>query len=69
MTEVQELAETLVSLVEQFGTEHEKHVGGNKAAGGRARKIIGEIKNLCTPYRKASVDVDKVKTVVKAKKK
>ena len=28
---------------------------GNKAAGGRARKSIGEIKKLVTDYRKASV--------------
>ena len=28
---------------------------GNKAAGGRARKHIGEIKKLVTEYRKASV--------------
>ena len=28
---------------------------GNKAAGGRARKSIGEIKKLVTEYRKASV--------------
>ena len=28
---------------------------GNKAAGGRARKAIGEIKKLVTSYRQASV--------------
>ena len=28
---------------------------GNKAAGGRARKAVGEIKKLVTDYRKASV--------------
>ena len=28
---------------------------GNKAAAGRARKAIGEIKKLVTEYRKASV--------------
>jgi hypothetical protein len=30
-----------------------------KAAAGRARKALGEIKNLITPYRKASVDENK----------
>ena len=35
--------------------KHEKNVGGNKAAGGRARKAIGELKKLVTEYRKASV--------------
>ena len=32
---------------------------GNKAAGGRARKSIGEIKKLVTDYRKASVSESK----------
>ena len=32
---------------------------GNKAAGGRARKAIGEIKKLVTSYRKASVSESK----------
>tara|TARA_X000001382_G_scaffold80438_1_gene56616 strand:- start:308 stop:490 length:183 start_codon:yes stop_codon:yes gene_type:complete len=32
---------------------------GNKAAGGRARKCIGEIKKLVTGYRQASVSESK----------
>jgi len=32
---------------------------GNKAAGSRARKAIGEIKKLVTGYRKASVSESK----------
>ena len=32
---------------------------GNKAAGGRARKSIGEIKKLVTSYRQASVSESK----------
>ena len=32
---------------------------GNKAAGGRARKAIGEIKKLVTGYRQASVSESK----------
>ncbi len=32
---------------------------GTKAAGGRARKAIGEIKKLVTDYRKASVSESK----------
>ena len=47
-------------LFEQFEENHsifsEK---GNKAAGGRARKSIGEIKKLVTEYRKASVSESK----------
>tara|TARA_R100001594_G_scaffold79187_1_gene113850 strand:- start:1368 stop:1547 length:180 start_codon:yes stop_codon:yes gene_type:complete len=47
-------------LFEQFEDNHttfsEK---GNKAAGGRARKAIGEIKKLVTGYRQASVSESK----------
>ena len=32
---------------------------GNKAAGGRARKSIGEIKKMVTAYRQASVSESK----------
>ena len=39
-----------------FEANHNKFIEkGNKAAGGRARKAIGEIKKLVTEYRKASV--------------
>lgn len=38
---------------ENHGKFNEK---GNKAAGGRARKAIGEVKKLVTQYRKQSVD-------------
>jgi hypothetical protein len=48
------------NLFSQFEENHsifsEK---GNKAAGGRARKSIGEIKKLVTEYRKASVSESK----------
>ena len=41
---------------EEFDVNHEVHAEkGNKAAGGRARKAIGEVKKLVTEYRKASV--------------
>ena len=47
-------------LFEQFEENHttfsEK---GTKAAGGRARKAIGEIKKLVTGYRQASVSESK----------
>ena len=52
-------AELFAQMKEQwdaFGADHNKFVEkGNKAAGGRARKAIGEIKKLVTEYRKASV--------------
>jgi len=45
---------------DEFDKNHEIHSGkGNKAAGGRARKHIGEIKKLVTEYRKASVSESK----------
>ena len=45
---------------EIFNQNHHDHANkGNKAAGGRARKAIGEIKKMITEYRKASVAKDK----------
>ena len=39
-----------------FQENHEKFAtSGNKAAGTRARKSVGELKKLVTEYRKASV--------------
>jgi len=47
-------------LWDSFEENHQAHSEkGNKAAGGRARKAIGEIKKLVTEYRKASVAKDK----------
>ena len=52
-------AELFAQMKEQwdaFEANHGKFLEkGNKAAGGRARKAIGEIKKLVTEYRKASV--------------
>ena len=51
-----ELYGQLNDLWEQFQENHRANAEkGNKAAGGRARKAIGEIKKLVTEYRKASV--------------
>jgi hypothetical protein len=52
----QELKEKLDALYETFSTEHE---GKSKAAHGRARKALSEIKNLISEYRKASISEDK----------
>ena len=47
-------------LWEDFQENHRANTEkGNKAAGGRARKAIGEIKKLVTEYRKASVEENK----------
>ena len=55
-----ELYNQLNELWEQFQENHRSHSEkGNKAAGGRARKAIGEVKKLVTDYRKASVSESK----------
>ena len=46
--------------MDEFESNHKVNAEkGNKAAGGRARKAIGEIKKLVTEYRKASVEESK----------
>jgi len=52
----QELFEKMQTLWNEF---EEEHKGTTKAAAGRARKAIGELKKLVTDYRKASVAADK----------
>ena len=60
MATTNELYETLNNLWEEFQTNHRTFTEkGNKAAGGRARKSIGEIKKLVTDYRKASISESK----------
>lgn len=54
------LYQQIKSLVDEFIANHaDFHHKGNKAAGGRARKNLGEIKKLVTPYRQASVEESK----------
>ena len=50
----------LNNLWEDFQENHRAFESkGNKAAGGRARKSLGEIKKLVTSYRQASVSESK----------
>ena len=52
-----ELYEQIEELFEDFQHNHKTFSEkGNKSAGGRARKAIGEVKKLVTDYRKASVE-------------
>ena len=51
-----EIFEKIEAFYEEFKSEHAKTT---KAAHGRARKALGEIKKLVTEYRKASIDEDK----------
>ena len=55
MSKTNSLFEQIQSLYATFEEEHANNAGGNKAAGSRARKALGEIKKLVTAYRKASV--------------
>jgi len=60
MATTNELYETLNNLWEDFQENHRSFTEkGNKAAGGRARKAVGEVKKLVTSYRQASVDESK----------
>ena len=60
MTTVNELYETMNNLWDDFQTNHKTFTEkGNKSAGARARKAVGEIKKLVTDYRKASVTESK----------
>ena len=52
MATSQQLFEQIKDLFVEFETEHN---GTTKAAKGRARKAIGEVKKLVTEYRKESV--------------
>jgi hypothetical protein len=56
---LEDLYKQITDLCEEFTVEHEAHLAGNKAAGRRARKAIGEVKKLITDYKKASVAKDK----------
>ena len=60
MSNTNELYETMNNLWEEFQENHRTFTEkGNKAAGGRARKSLGEIKKLVTSYRQASVSESK----------
>ena len=60
MASSNELYEQIEAAFEDFQENHKKFVGkGVKAAGGRARKSLGEIKKMVTAYRQASVSESK----------
>ena len=60
MARVDELFTEISNHFAEFSANHETYnEKGNKAAAGRARKAIGEIKKLVTEYRKASVEESK----------
>jgi len=58
-----ELNDLYGQIAEQWAIVEERHAKfiekGNKTAESDARKALGELKKLVTPYRKASVDATK----------
>lgn len=52
---MEELANTIKETIEVFKTNLDANVGGNKAAGLRARKASLELEKLLKEYRKLSV--------------
>ena len=57
---MQEVYSNLKEQWKAFEENHEKHTtNGNKSAGARARKALGEIKKMITEYRKLSVQASK----------
>ena len=57
---LEEIYSQIQDQIKIFTENHEKFVAkGNKSAEAKARKAIGEIKKLATPFRKASVDETK----------
>lgn len=62
MNELGTLYEQIEEQMEIVKARHTKFIEkGNKTAEADARKALGEIKKLITPYRKASVDATKAK--------
>ena len=60
MSNSNELYEKIEAAFENFQENHKKFEDkGNKAAGARARKSLGEIKKMVTDYRKSSVEESK----------
>ena len=60
MATAKEIHAKIKQHFEEFDSNHEAHSEkGNKAAGGRARKAIGDIKKLVTEYRRESVSESK----------
>ena len=60
MASSKELFDKIKEHFDEFESNHQAHAEkGNKAAAGRARKAIGEIKKLVTEYRRESVSESK----------
>ena len=60
MASSKEIHSKIKEHFDEYEKNHHVHAEkGNKAAGGRARKHIGEIKKLVTDYRRASISETK----------
>ncbi|MCM1222152.1 MAG: histone H1 [Lachnospiraceae bacterium] len=56
---MEELAKKIKETIEVFNTNLDANVGGNKAAGLRARKASLELEKLLKQYRKISIEATK----------
>lgn len=62
MKDLENIYERIAEQWEIVESRHAKFLEkGNKSAEGDARKALGEIKKLITPYRKMSVEATKKK--------
>ena len=58
--QLKELYNQITTFYDEFLEEHAEHQTGNKSAGRGARKAIGELKKLITPYKKECLKGDKL---------
>lgn len=53
------IVENALNLFQEFEAEASKNLGGNKAAGARARKLSLELEKAMKSFRKASIEAAK----------
>lgn len=60
LNEITAIAEKIEQFYIEFKENHEKNITkGNRSAGSKARKSLGNLKKLVTDYRKLSVEFNK----------
>ena len=55
MSNTTQIYTEILNNIDELRANHEAAAKGNKAAARRARKAVGNIKKLATPYKQASV--------------
>ena len=60
INEITAISEKIDQFYNEFKESHEKNLTkGNRSAGSKARKALGNMKKLVTDYRKLSVEFNK----------